>query len=173
MEYTKMDCSLTPLRRSTGATSMLTHTCSSGFLNAALCRYARYWNTQTVRKKNAKYAKDAQSQAAHLTTNAIHVVCFFTNACSLAVHRVKKHGEQNIARSQVHDNTCPGCNKTFSNRINAQRHWQAQICAHNRTATRTIDQVAESIRNAQANASESITGNIARSILSYLNASSV
>ena len=91
----------------------------------------------------------------------------FTNACSLAVHKVRKHGEQNLARSQVHDNKCPGCDKVFSNRINAQRHWQAQICVHNRTAIRTIEQVAEQQTRSSGAHDERQDSHIARSLLDY------
>ena len=93
-------------------------------------------------------------------------VCF-TNACSLAVHKVRKHGEQNRARAQVHDDKCPGCDKVFSNRINAQRHWQAQICVHNRTAIRTIEQVAEQQTRSSGAHDERQDSHIARSLLDY------
>ena len=96
----------------------------------------------------------------------------FTNACSLAVHKVRKHGEQNLARSQVHDNKCPGCDKVFSNRINAQRHWQAQICFHNRTATRTIEQVTEQQTRSSEEQAERQDSHIARSLLDYFRSGS-
>lgn len=92
---------------------------------------------------------------------------FFTNACSLAVHRVKKHGEQNRARTQVSDNTCPGCDKVFSNRVNAQRHWQQQICTHNQTAKRTIEQVATMQRNHEIQTESSGSNGISYNIMTY------
>ena len=69
------------------------------------------------------------------------------NAHSLAMHKLRKHGIANPLRAQVAGSQCPGCNKQFSNAINAKSHWAKQICVRNSTAHSTPDQVQATIDN--------------------------
>ena len=60
---------------------------------------------------------------------------------SLATHRWSAHGIIDDVRAQVRNNVCPGCDLPFVNKEGAQIHWQRQICVHNNTAKRTVEEV--------------------------------
>ena len=80
---------------------------------------------------------------------------------ALSVHTASAHKTRNPLRAQVTTSVCPGCEKQFTNTINAQRHWSKQICARNGTAKYTTEQVQERISNTtttpQTNISAPIT----------------
>ena len=66
---------------------------------------------------------------------------------ALSVHTASAHRTRNPLRAQVTAPKCPGCEKTFANTINAQRHWSQQICTNNGTAIYTKEQVQAQIDN--------------------------
>ena len=65
----------------------------------------------------------------------------FPTKQGLSVHNSSAHKIRNPLRVQVTTPICPGCEKTFTNTINAQRHWSKQICTNNGTAKYTTVQV--------------------------------
>ena len=87
--------------------------------------------------------KQSQTPAEPMETDIQCETCmkFFKTGQALSVHKVKAHGERNKYRSQVSTAQCPGCDKMFSNKQNAQSHWAKQICVRNATAIRTYDEV--------------------------------
>ncbi len=69
----------------------------------------------------------------------------FTTKHGLSVHNASAHKIRNPLRAQVTMSTCPGCEKLFTNIINAQRHWSKQICTNSGTAKYTVAQVQHRI----------------------------
>jgi hypothetical protein len=61
---------------------------------------------------------------------------------ALSVHAASAHQIRNPLRAQVTEAKCPGCEKLFTNKINAQRHWANQVCIRNNTARYTSEQVS-------------------------------